>query len=132
MDRNIRQRLKLLLKEVSFNLTLKNNGAVEVSLTGSVAIRNWRGEELFSEPIVLGNKLLAGSYRALSPTVRLRDSVSLPGLYQAQIRINYGLTNQTSSAIEHVWYFPLWSRIGALVVLGVLLALIFLKIKRKK
>lgn len=119
-------------KNLTFRLKLKNSGVVEVPLRGTVAVRNWQGDEIFSEPIVLGNKLLAASYRVLSPKIMLRDNISLPGLYQFQLKINYGLTNQMSSAIAYVWYFPSWSRLVVLIFgLLIILALIFL-IKRKK
>jgi hypothetical protein len=119
-------------KNLTFSLKLKNSGVVEVPLRGTVAVRNWHGDEIFSEPIVLGNKLLADSYRVLSPKIILRDNISLPGLYQFQLKVNYGLTNQMSSAIAYVWYFPSWSR-WVVVFFGLLiiLAVIFL-IKRKK
>ncbi len=119
-------------KEWKFDLKLKNNGVVEVPIKGSLVVRNWQSEDLFSEPVTLGNKLLAGSYRVLSPAVILRENISLPGLYQVQIKINFGLTNQMSSAIAYVWFFPRWSQVaGAIFGLLIVMVLIIL-IKRKK
>src|SRR3989344_6579314 len=100
-----------------FDLNLKNDGTIEVTMRAAAAIRNWRGEEIFSEPIVLGNKFLAGSKRVLHPEIILKNGIGLPGLYSAQIKINYGLTNQTVSAIAYVWYFPRWSKI----ILGIII-----------
>mgnify|MGYP001558669318 CR=1 FL=1 len=115
-----------------FDLNLKNNGTIEVLMKGTVAIRNWRGEEIFSEPIVLGNKLLAGSKRVLHPEIILKNNITLPGLYSAQIKINYGLTNQTASSIFNFWYFPRWSKI----VLGItglfIMSLIFWRMRKAK
>ena len=130
-----------------FDLLLKNNGDIEVPMQAEVAIRNWQGEEIFAEPLVLGNKLLAGSKRALSPEILLKrpvsndgtghysvesNKISLPGLYQAQIRVTYGKTNQSVSAIAYIWYLPLWSKVSA-GLFGLVLVVIFVfLIKRKK
>jgi hypothetical protein len=119
-------------KKIKFDLNLKNNGTIEVLLQGKIAVRNWRGEEIFSEPIILGNKLLAGSKRVLRPEIILKNNISLPGLYSAQVKINYGRTNQVISAIDYIWYFPKWSRIvfgsGALLIFF----LIFWRMKRSR
>lgn len=119
-------------KEWKFDLKLKNNGVVEVPIKGSLVVKNWQGEDLFSEPVTLGNKLLVGSYRVLSPTVVLRENISLPGLYQVQIKINYGLTNQMSSAIAYVWYFPRWSQVGGVIFGLLIVVVLIILIKRKK
>lgn len=116
-------------KDLKFDLNLKNNGTIEVLMRGEISIRNWRGETIFSEPIILGNKLLAGSKRVLHPEIILKNDINLPGLYSAQLKINYGRTNQTVSAIAYFWYFPMWSR----VVLGTAgLVLIFLAVLAAK
>lgn len=119
-------------RDYTFNLKLRNSGVVEVPMRAVVAIRNWRGEEIFSEPIVLGNKLLAGSRRALSPLISLKDDLDLPGLYQAQLTIHYGLTNQTTSAIAHIWYFPKWSQVAAVIFGLVIMYFFVVLVKRKK
>ena len=119
-------------KNLKFDLNLKNNGTIEVMMRGTAAIRNWRGEEIFSEPIVLGNKFLAGSKRVLHPEIILKNGIGLPGLYSAQIKINYGLTNQTVSAIAYVWYFPRWSKIILGIIILILVFLIFWRVKRVK
>lgn len=115
-----------------FDLKLKNNGTIEVPMKAEVGIRNWQGEEIFSEPVNLGNKLLVGSRRALSPEVLLKNNISLPGLYQAQLRLSYGKTNQSVSSIAYIWFLPLWSKVVAFVSGFVLLFLLVLLVKRKK
>ncbi len=115
-----------------FDLRLKNTGSIEVPMQAEVAIRNWQGEEIFSEPVVLGNKLLAGSKRALSPEILLKNNISFPGLYQAQIRIVYGKTGQSVSSIAYIWYLPLWSKVAASVFGVILVAIFVFLIKRKK
>lgn len=119
-------------REWQFDLNLKNTGDVEVLLEGAVSIRNWRGEEIYTKPLGLGNKLLAGSRRALSPAMTVKDNIKLPGLYQAQLKINYGLTSQMTSGIAYVWYFPLWSQVGLVVFGFLILVLVIFVIKRKK
>ncbi len=116
-----------------FNLTLQNNGTVEVPLKqGVISIKNWRGEEIVSEPIVLGNKLLVGSQRVLAPITALNNALSLPGLYQASVMIKYGITNQTVSAISYIWYFPQWSKITAVVLAAALVLLLGFALFRKR
>lgn len=117
-------------KNWKFDLGLKNNGSIEVLMQGKIAIRNWRGEEIFSEPIILGNKLLAGSKRVLRPEIILRNDINLPGLYSAQVKINYGRANQIVSAIAYVWYFPKWSKIVLGVAASFLILLTALVVKR--
>lgn len=121
-------------KNWQFDLGLKNSGSIEVLMRGTVAIRNWKEEEIFSEPVILGNKLLAGSKRVLHPKITLRNDINLPGLYSAQVKINYGLTNQAVSAIAYVWYFPQWSKIvlAITVLFLVLLIVFFVKRSRKR
>jgi len=124
----------LEIKKLKFDLNLKNNGTIEVLMAGSAAIRNWREEEIFSQPIILGNKFLAGSKRVLHPEVIFENKINLPGLYSAQIKINYGRTNQMVSAIVYVWYFPMWSKIvlGIAGLVLVLLAVVVVKRARRK
>lgn len=115
-----------------FDLKLKNNSVIEVPMQAQVAIRNWQGEEIFVEPIVLGNKLLANSRRALSPEILLKNNISLPGLYQAQVKVNYGKTNQSVSSIAYIWYLPIWSKAAAAVFALILVVIFYFLIKRKK
>ena len=101
-------------------------------MQGKIAIRNWRGEEIFSEPIILGNKLLAGSKRVLRPEIILKNNISLPGIYSAQVKINYGRTNQVVSALDYIWYFPKWSKIVLGTTALLVILFIFWKMKRTK
>ena len=119
-------------KKWKFDLSFKNNGTIEALTRGTAAIRNWQGEEIFSQLLVLGNKLLAGSRRVLHPEITLKNGVNLPGLYQAQIKINYGLTNQEVSSIAYIWYFPQWSKVVLLITVLLLVFLIFWRVKRVK
>ncbi len=110
-------------KTWNFNLNLKNDGTIDVLMQGKITIKDWKGDDIFSEPIILGNKLLAGAKRVLHPQVILKNDINLPGLYLAQIKINYGRTQQTVLATVYVWYLPVWSKI-VLAIIG--LGIIFL------
>ena len=115
-----------------FDLNFKNNGTIEVLSQGVISVRNWRGEEIFSEPVVLGNKLLAGSKRVLHPEVVLKNNINFPGLYSARIKINYGRTNQTVSEIAYIWYFPAWSKIIFGVIVLLVAFSVFWKAKKSR
>ncbi len=116
-----------------FNLLVQNTGSVEVAMQGVLAIKNYRGDEIFSQPISVGNKLLAGSKRALAIEADLRDKLQLPGLYQSHVKLRYGKTGQEVSALAYVWYVPAWSKIvgvSVFIVLVLLVLLIGLKKRR--
>ncbi len=124
--------IKNSLKNWQFDLSLQNYGSMEVMLRGMATVKNWRGDEIFSQPIILGNKLLAGSKRVLHPEIILQDNINLPGLYQAQIKIDYGRTNQVVSSIAYVWYFPMWSKIILIIGALLLILVVIFIVKRPK
>jgi len=111
-----------------FSLDLENSGNIEVFLAGNLSISNWRGREIFKEKLNLGNKLLAHSFRFLSPEVDLDNrNIYLPGLYQIKVDINYGKTNQQVVNSVYVWYWPVWSKIIGLVLLFLFLIVVWFK-----
>lgn len=114
-----------------FNLHLQNTGSVEVAMQGVAVIRNFKGENIFAEPITVGNKLLAGSKRALAPEISLNNRLKVPGLYQAQVKLHYGKTNQEVSALTYVWYVPLWSKISLIAAVAVLLLIVGLRLRKE-
>ena len=119
-------------KNWDFNLNLKNSGPVEVLLKGFLSVENWKGEEIFTQEAFLGNKLIAGSMRHLTPVISAENKIIWPGLYHAQVRIIYGLTNQKAISTVYIWYLPIWS----MVVLGIFIFSIFFTVftlrKRRK
>ncbi len=119
--------------EWKFNLGLENNGTVEVDLGGSLIVKDWRNNEIYQEKIKLGNKLLAQSVRLLETKVNLsKENLYLPGLYQVQIKINYGKINQTVSSVTYIWYLPNWLWIfGAGVLIGLVLLIVIFKILKR-
>jgi hypothetical protein len=117
-------------RDWQFNLGLENNGTIEVDLSGSLIVKDWRGNEMYQEKIKLGNKLIAQSIRSLeSKTSLSKKNLYLPGLYQVQIKINYGKTNQTVSALTYIWYLPNWLwGVGVGVVLILIGLIVVIKV----
>lgn len=113
-----------------FNLQLQNTGSVEVLTKGTVVLKNYRGDEIFSQSINTGNKLLAGSKRALQVQANVQNKLQLPGLYQVQVKLQYGKTGQEVSALVYVWYIPLWSKVAGVAVVGILILLVVLGLKK--
>jgi len=103
------------------SLELQNNGTVEIVPHGRVIIQNWRGEEISSQEISLGNQLLPGAIRQFNSQIAA-SSINWPGLYRLRVEIKYGKTNQTSFTTTNLWYFPL----SSLVSLGLILTIIVL------
>ncbi|MFA5061609.1 MAG: hypothetical protein WC526_00470 [Patescibacteria group bacterium] len=115
-----------------FELGLVNNGNIEVPLSGSVVIKDFRGVKVFSSDINLGNKLLAGSSRNLKPEIGAGSGVVWPGLYKVQVNVTYGKTGQLVSAVYDLWYFPWWSQaLFVVLILAFFILLRFLSIRKK-
>lgn len=118
-------------KKWKFNLNLKNNGSVEVPMRGLVTFKNFKGDAVFAETIALGNKLLAGSRRAIMSEISVDNRIVIPGLYQAHIALNYGKTNQQVSATTYIWYFPVWSKVAAGFLALIVVGFLFMKLRKK-
>jgi len=118
-----------LKKNWPFELTLRNDGNVELPMAGKAAIVDWRGRVVYEEPVNLGPALLPGTGRGFAAILRpAGKGFYWPGPYSAEIKINYGRLNQVVSARADFWYFPWWTLVAAAVLAG----LIVLAIKRKK
>ncbi len=96
-----------------FALELENVGTVEVPLRGEVVVRNFFGQEVISEPLVLGNKLLANAKRSLGQELQVHDKIKIPGLYEVGVRVVYGKLGLSVSRTEYVWFIPFWSKLAA-------------------
>ncbi len=116
-------------KEWPLIVELKNNGTIETPITGRAIIRNWRGQTVFSAPLVLGNQLIPGAYRQIISRI-VADKIRWPGLYETEAEIKYGKTNQTISSTARLWYLPLESIIGVGLIVLLLFILKFLRRKR--
>jgi hypothetical protein len=119
-------------KEWPFVLELKNQGNIEVALTGETAIKNWRGKEIFRQPVFLGNSLLAGAIRFNSGKVKIGDKIKWPGLYQTEMRITYGQSEKRISKVFYIWYFPKWSAAAFFAMMFIILWRMIRKIRRKR
>jgi hypothetical protein len=111
-----------------FALELENIGTVEVPLRGEVAVRNFFGQEIVSEPLVLGNKLLANAKRSLGQELQVREKIKIPGLYEVGVRVVYGKLGLSVARTEYVWFIPFWSKLAA----GGLGLLIVVLVMRKR
>lgn len=107
-------------KDISFSLLIENFGNVTLPLNGRIVIKNLRGKEIDSQPLVLGNELLPQTKRTLEPRVPL-DKVTWPSLYNFEIQIKYGQTGQFVLAKERIWFLPLWFKL----ILSVLVIILF-------
>lgn len=115
-------------KEWPATFSLFNSSATELPVKGEIIVRDWLGREVTRENVNLGLPLLPSAGRNFSATVRLPKKLLLPGVYQAEVRVKYGLTNQTAVAIKNVWYTPLylWILLFVAFIAGIL------AIKRRK
>lgn len=106
--------------KLNFSLQFKNKGNVEVPVTGLFLIKNWQGEIQQEETIYLGNNLLAQTDREIIITVPDLEK-NLPGIYRAEIIINYGRSNQVVSQTTTLLNFPWWLGLGFILFLFLLI-----------
>jgi len=119
-------------KDWTFQVRLKNNGNVELPLSGVIKILDKKDKIVDEQEFYFGNQLLAGAVRNLTPTWSWGEKWLWPGIYQAELVIDYGLTRQQSISNVNIVYIPVWSLIGVVFLLVVIIGLIyFLKRKRK-
>lgn len=106
---------------------LQNTGTMSLPLAGKVTITNWRGHDVAQQPLSLGNTLLPGTKRALTPEVSGR--FFWPGPYRADIIIEYGRSHMVARATQTIWYIPSWS-IGVALVL-IIICVLALHLKKR-
>lgn len=108
-------------REWPADIVLKNNGTTELPIRGVISARNWLGQEVYSEEINFGQVLLPQSGRSYNSKINLKDKLILPGLYETELKVAYGLTNQKIYKSESIWYAPIyfWA-ILLLIVLSVI------------
>jgi len=121
-------------KNFEFDLELQNKGTVGIDLSGDLKITTWRNKSILEKKVNLGNQLIVHSMRSLQPKITIsNENLRLPGLYQAQIRVNYGKTKQSVISTVHFWYLPIWfwTVVSILVVTALLIVyMLFRKLKR--
>lgn len=96
---------------------VKNTSPVELPIAGQIIVRDWLGREVVKEGISISSVLLPGSPRSYTADILLSKGILLPGLYEAELRLVYGKTNQSAVRVQDVWYLPfyMWIVLAALV-----------------
>lgn len=100
-----------------------NKGNVELPLKGELAVYNFFGSKVASEELRLGNKLIPATSRHFDVGFSLPGKyLFVPGVYQADFVLHYGLTNQKIILSTKLWYFypPEIFLLAALIFLPVL------------
>lgn len=109
--------------------TVLNKSNIELSLSGEAEIKNWSGKILYTQPLVLGNNLLAQTSRQIEAELNFKPR--WPGFYPVVLKIRYGQTGQTASAQSIVWYFPYAIYyLAGLIFLAVIVLLAKSKVQR--
>ncbi|MSU75678.1 MAG: hypothetical protein EXS55_04150 [Candidatus Magasanikbacteria bacterium] len=116
-------------RAMSTTVVARNTGTIEVPVVGQFRITTLGGREIFSEPLPLGNKIVPGSTRRLTPSIMVRPAMVRPGPYWAELQIAYGITRQVAARSSLVWYVPWWS-VGCLSVLAVGLIALIIRVRR--
>lgn len=111
-----------------FNLQLKNNGNIDFPVNGKMQI-NYFGKDFTRKELFLGNNFLAQTLRTFEPRIDFTEKFLWPGVYQTAVVVDYGRTGQTTTAVDYVWYIPIW--FWALM-LGVLFFVIIFKIRKNR
>lgn len=114
-------------KNLKLNLAVKNNSNIEVPLQGQFILRNFFGEEIYRDVVSVGGKVLPQTTREAGQNFFVTN-LEKPGIYNAEVSLRYGLTNQILKRNTRFWYFPIWSW---WVAGGLALIIIFLLIKLK-
>lgn len=114
-------------KNLNLSLAVKNNSNIEVPAQGKFILRNFFGEEIYQDVVNIGGKILPQTTRATVLDFFAID-LKMPGIYNIEVDLSYGLTGQTLRANARFWYLPVWSWWAAA---GIILAAIFLLIKIK-
>src|SRR3989339_395434 len=126
---------KFFEKNKKFNLEIENKGNVEMPISAVLKISDWRGQIILEQPVAVGNKILPLASRVASTDFVIARSEAtrqsiVPGLYQVDLTVDYGLTKQKITAVENFWYVPTWT-LGVLVGVIILVGLIIF-IKNRK
>ncbi len=110
-----------------FSAEVVNKGNVELPLKGELIVYDFFGRKMAGKELSLGNKLIPGTTRSFAADYSLSGSQRfIPGIYQTDFVLHYGLTNQKMIMSTKLWYFypPTIFLFGALVFLPILVYLI--------
>lgn len=105
---------------------LQNTGTVSLPLSGTIVVRNWRGQTVAEQTLSLGTIVVPGAKRSIAPTIT--GAIFWPGPYRADSIVVYGHSQAMARATQTIWYIPAWS-IGVVlvVIISILLAVHFKK-----
>jgi len=106
-----------------FDLVFKNTGSVELPVSAKMILRNFRGREILEENIATNIKIIPGTTRNIEHVFVLPKKFTfLPGIYQADLVLDYGLTKQNIFSVTKFWYFypPLLFFVAIIIFLPVL------------
>lgn len=123
-----RKQLVFNKEDWEFDLQLKNVGNIDFPVNGKMQI-NYFGKDFTRKELFLGNNFLAQTLRTFEPRIDFTEKFLWPGVYQTAVVVDYGRTGQTTTAVDYVWYIPIW--FWALM-LGVLFFVIIFKIRKNR
>lgn len=112
--------------EWKFAAAVVNKGNVELPLKGELIVYDFFGRKIADKELSLGNKLIPGTARSFDIDYSLSGHQRfIPGIYQTDFVLYYGLTNQKMIVSTKLWYFypPTIFLFGALVFLPILIYL---------
>jgi hypothetical protein len=114
-------------KILPYTFSIMNNGAAAVPVDAEVIARNIFGQEVFVEKVLVNAYLLPGAARKYGGNAQF-SRWNLPGPYQLQFKMKYGLTGQTVTMIKTVWYLPPFY----ILLIIILIAAVVITIVRKR
>lgn len=92
--------------EWKFNAEVENKGNVELPLKGSVVVYSLFGKKLVEKDLPMGNKIIPGTKRFFVWDAKLsKVDIFKPGIFRANLMLQYGLTGQKITASTTLWYF---------------------------
>ena len=117
----------------NFNLELESEANVEMPLDAELVVRDRSQNVVFREPVMIGKTILPASKKNTIVRSSANNAISFPGLYQADLILNFGLTKQKALLVDNFWFIPSWLIVifGIVLVLSLLVFLLVWKKNRK-
>lgn len=116
------------LKKWSIVFSLDNNSQVDLPIKGSVFIRDATGKGVYKKDINFGKNLLPKSSRSYTVDIVLPDQeFYIPGLYNAELTVDYGITNQFITATYSIWFLPFYALVAGIILSIAIILSIFYK-----
>jgi len=118
-----------LKNDFNFKLSLRNAGNVEIPFGGDVSLKSFFGRLIAKNNVENNNKILPDILREFTFDF-YNQPIKLPGIYRAELNLNYGLTGQILKVKTSFWYFPVWSLATFIILLFGLFIFVW-KIKKR-